>query len=151
MDDLIGNPRMKARLVQNPDGTISVVGSGVRQEDEPTTIVRVNRIPQPGATVKVDPKDTLMAAARMQRDGASLAQIREYLGSPMERMPNKNIPGDMGSPMPDSILQRAINVGHEMLQQGIASGQEPEETIVDVRIPTAMWLEGEMDEEDDDD
>lgn len=64
---------------------------------------------------RVDPKQVLMNAARMQRDGMSLEGIMDAL----------DLVGDARNPF---LLQRALDQGHVLLKEAIARGEEPENT-----------------------
>lgn len=69
-----------------------------------------------GAQVKFDPETLLVAMARRQRDGASLSAIISEF----------DLVGAARSPY---TLQRALNVGHNLLDQQIKAGKSPEETV----------------------
>lgn len=67
--------------------------------------------------IKHTAEQLLMAMARRQRDGASMhAIIAEFdlVGDARDR----------------STLQRALNVGHNMLERAIKAGATPSETIL---------------------
>jgi hypothetical protein len=146
MDRLIIPGRGGPRLVKNADGTISVSGEHIRQE--PMGLLSIDRIGEPGKLTKVSAQDTILAAARMQRDGYSLKQIREYLGDPMEKMPvidrRTGALVRPGVPVSDDMLQKALDAGHELLAKLIAEGAEPEESRILAEVPLAIWEEGDL-------
>jgi hypothetical protein len=70
-----------------------------------------------GEQYQANPKQILMAMARAQRDGMSLeAIIAEY-----------DLKAEARNPY---VLQRALNVGHQLLKEAILSGEEPEESRI---------------------
>lgn len=138
-DDIIlpGGPR----LIQNSDGTMRVVGARA----EPPLTKTIDRT-HPGP-YRIKPREVILAAARMQRDGLSLKAIRAEL--------------DLLPHVTDEQLQFAINVGMVWLAEDIAAGLEPEESKVtfevrpedeaDVRATVeSMLADGPVAELDDD-
>lgn len=100
-------------------------------EDEDQTPTWIDRtLPMDGTGKRVTPREVLMAAARMQRDGRSLRFIRHELQLNM-----------LGSGfITNEQLQRAINVGHTLLAQAIAKGEEPAESRVKIDEDVLMRL-----------
>lgn len=92
-------------------------------------------LPADGTAKTVKPKDILMAAARMQRDGRSLRWIKRELDLNM-----------LGAKfIDDRTLQRALDMGHRLLDQAIAKGEEPAESRVrsddiDTDALDGLWL-----------
>jgi lambda repressor-like predicted transcriptional regulator len=85
------------------------------EEPDPEWIDRT--LPMDGKTGKtITPREVLMAAARMQRDGASLRRIRHEM--------------QLHGNIPDRVLQKAIDKGHRLLAKAIARGEEPAESRV---------------------
>lgn len=72
---------------------------------------------QGGRGFSADPREVLMAAARMERDGWSLAKIRQELS--------------LGSWVTDQQLRNALVRGHQFLNEAIARGEVPEESVID--------------------
>lgn len=66
------------------------------------------------APTTLNPLEVLMRAARMQRDGMTLDNIRAEL--------------DLVGDIPDALLQAALNEGHALLEAAIRDGREPEES-----------------------
>lgn len=98
--------------------------------------------------IQISPEEVLMAAARMQRDGASLRQIKVQM----------QLVG-----VDDPTLQRALDRGAGLLAARIAAGLEPEESqvrfaaeppvgaaeAIAVRGGRMLHLDGDLDPEDD--
>lgn len=71
-----------------------------------------------GRGYSADPKQIAMAAARMQRDGWSLKRIRTELS--------------LGEWVTDDVLQAALKTGRKWLDEAIAAGEQPAESVIDV-------------------
>jgi hypothetical protein len=73
---------------------------------------------RPGESFQADPEQLLMAMARRQRDGASHEAIMyEFDLSPKLGVTH-------------AVLERALAVGRKMLDEAIARGEVPAETMV---------------------
>lgn len=83
-----------------------------------------------GRGFSADPKQILMAAARMERDGWSLERIRTELAlhrhTSLCRFPCQF------QEVTDQHLRNALRTGHQLLTEAIARGEEPEESVIDV-------------------
>lgn len=82
---------------------------------------------QGGRGYSASPKQILMAAARMQRDGWSLKRIRQEL--------------TLVDSISDAVLERALARGRRDLEEAIRLGEEPLESEIDV---TALLQEEEV-------
>jgi hypothetical protein len=87
---------------------------------------------------RADPQQLLMEMARAERDGMNHRQLIAEFG----------LMGDAASPF---YLNRALKVGHELLRQAIARGDEPKErrivTMQEVQPDPADDVKLEYDEE----
>lgn len=100
------------------DGKLLAAADFVPIEPEPEEMVwfdKTQTYSKDNQQYSAKPKDILMAAARMQRDGQSLKVIKMEL----------DVAG-----VSDAVLQRALNKGHWMLNQAIAQGLEPAESKI---------------------
>ena len=77
---------------------------------------------RPGESYQADPEEILMAMARRQRDGASYEAI----------MAEFDLSPKLG--VTHAILERALAVGRQMLDEAIAAGEVPAETMVPTYI-----------------
>lgn len=98
-----------SNIIYGPDGK-PLVGSSEAWLDKTQTYSK------DGEQYSAKPHDILVAAARMQRDGMSLKNIRAEL--------------DLADAVTDRELQRALNIGHELLKRRIKAGKEHEESKV---------------------
>ena len=71
---------------------------------------------QDGRGITVKPADVLMRAARLERDGKTLREIRVELA--------------LGDWVSDQHLRNALKRGHQMLREAIARGEEPAESRI---------------------
>lgn len=80
--------------------------------------------PKPGEGMTISPKDTLVKGARMLRDGWTIGAINREL-----QLIN----------VPNPILERAlVTVGMPLLEQRIAAGEEPAESVVRMPVPVGI-------------
>jgi hypothetical protein len=96
----------KPQTIYGPDGKTPLY--------EPLVDDRTITYAKDGESYSIKPEELLMRAARMQRDGKSLANIRAEL--------------DLVH-VPDQLLEAALRLGHEWLNEAIAAGREPEESV----------------------
>jgi len=108
--------RIEQKLGQQP-GTI--LGPDGRPVDlEPVIEDRSLTYAKDGESYVVKPGELAMRAARLQRDGMSLKQIRAELDL---------IPSGPMRPT-DAQLQAWLNIGHNLLDRAIKAGTEPAES-----------------------
>lgn len=98
------------RIIKDPDGAYRLVGAETRER-----VVDLSRPGTPSGAYRIRPEDLLLAAARLRRDGMSFAAIRKEL----EVMPH----------VTDRQLEAFLKVGMDLLEQRIAQGIEPAETV----------------------
>lgn len=94
-----------------PDGLPLDRGVRVEVKDSAVTYTRGQE-----ESYTADPRTLLMAMARRQRDGASHKAIIDEF----------DLTGDARSPF---VLERALALGRAMLDEAIAAGEEPAETL----------------------
>jgi hypothetical protein len=121
------------RIRRAADGSLFI-------ENEPEVArLKVDRTMPLGTSAHVKPEDLLLAMARMSRDGKSLAAIRSELEI-------RDYPPGSGNLIPNATVERALAYGRALLDQRIAQGLEPAETVSYVEVPKAEAEELEDDE-----
>ncbi len=125
-EDILGRIDAKQRsVILGPDGRPLV---------RPVVEDRTITYAKDGESTSMDPEQLLMRGARMLRDGWSLARIRSEL--------------DLITTGPQEItlptLEKAlVSVGMPLLEQAIAEGREPEESVIVVGFEIVDDEEGE--------
>lgn len=115
--------------IYGPDGKTPLL--------EPIVDDRTLTYSKDGQSFSLKVEETLMRAARMQRDGKSLAHIRAELDL---------IPGKVS----DTLLENALAMGRLLLDSAIADGSEPEESqrVIGYKAPDSVAEADEVENEE---